>query len=500
MRTLLRARWVLAHGGRDHHLLIDGEVLVGGAAVLAVGRRGRIAVDDAVDEIIELGDALLMPGFIDLDAVSDIDHAILDSWQDPAGAARLQWSDDYAGGCPRHILSLDQRRTMRRFAFAELLLHGVTTAVPIASEVHSDWAESFDDAVIIAEEAEDLGLRAFVGPSYRSGVPVTTRDGGSDVHWDPARGEHGLREAERFLRWVEGNTGDLVSGILVPCRIETMTEDLLRRTAEVARRSGTLVRIHALQGLTELRMIQARGTSSLELLERTGLLGPDLLIAHGIYVDGHPRVSPADPSGPQGGGDLRTLAEAGVTVVHCPLTSARYGHALHDIDTYGRAGVRIALGTDSFPPDMLRGIDVGSSVAKIVTGRPDAGSHATYLRAATTGGAAALRRADLGRISPGATADLISVRLDDVRDGVVDDPVRSAVNHSTARNVDFVMTGGTIRVRDGDLVGVDVRALRSAAQDILDLLKEGYTRRTAGPVSAGELFPPTFPARGRDGW
>jgi 8-oxoguanine deaminase len=494
MRTLLRARWILVYQENDHRILVDGEVLVDGHVVSAVGRRGRVAVTGEVDETIDLGDSLLMPGLIDLDAVSDIDHAILDSWQDPAGAARLQWSEDYAKGGPRHTLSLDQRRTMRRFALAELLMHGVTTAVPIASEVHSDWAESFEDAVVIAGEAEDLGLRVFVGPSYRSGVPVTTRDGRSDVYWDPARGEHGLHDAERFLRWIDGNTGDLVSGILLPCRIETMTEDLLRRTAEVSQRSGVPVRIHALQGLTELRMVQARGTNSLELLERTGLLGRDLIVAHGIYVNGHPGVSPAEPSAPRGGGDVRTLAENGVTVVHCPLTSARYGHALHDIDAYERAGVNIALGTDSFPPDMLRGIDTGSSVAKIVTGRLEAGAHATFVRAATTGGAAALRRPDLGRISPGVRADLVAVRLDDVRDGVIDDPVRSAVNHSSARSVDFVMTEGIIRVRDGDLVGVDLRKLRSEAQDILELLKGGYTRRTAEPSSCGELFPPTFPA------
>lgn len=498
MRILLRARWILVHQENDHRILDDGEVLVDGTAVRAVGRRGRVKTAGEVDETIDLGDSLLMPGFIDLDAVSDIDHAILDSWQDPAGAARLQWSEDYARGGPLHTLSLDQRRTMRRFALAELLLHGVTTAVPIASEVHGDWAESFEDAVIIARQAEDLGLRVFAGPSYRSGVPVVTDDGRTDVHWDPSRGEHGLREAERFLRWIDANTGDLVSGILLPCRVETMTEDLLRRTAEVARRSGVLVRIHALQGLTELKMVQARGTNSLELLERTGLLNRDLIIAHGIYVNGHPSVFPTEPSGPRGGGSLRTLSDNGVTVVHCPLTSARYGHALHDIDAYERAGVQIALGTDSFPPDMLRGIDTGSSVAKIVTGRLDAGAHATFIRAATTGGAAALRRPDLGRICPGSRADLIAVRLDDVRDGVIDDPVRSAVNHSTARGVNFVMTDGIVRVRDGDLVGVDLQKLRSEAQEILDLLKEGYTRRTASPGSSSELFPPTFPGYRND--
>jgi cytosine/adenosine deaminase-related metal-dependent hydrolase len=485
-RTLrLRARWVLAHDGTDHRLLTDGEVVVRGAVIERVGH----PAPGPADETVELGDAVLLPGFVDLDALADVDHAILDSWNGPEGAARLQWSRRYARGGPRPVFDAAERAEIRRFALAELLLHGVTTAMPIASEVHSDWAESFADAQAMATAAEDLGLRVFLGPSYRSGVPVLDEDGTVDIYWDPARGEAGLADAVRFVEWCRERASDLVTGVLLPCRIETMTDDLLRQTGEQARRLGALVRLHCLQGLNELRLLrETRGATPVGLLRQTGLLQPGLLVPHAVFTDSHPVLG----GDGQPGADVQALAAADVTVIHCPLTSARYAAALHSFDSYRRAGVRVALGTDSYPPDLLRGIDTGMAVAKVISGRTDAAPHADYLRSATTAGADALRRPDLGRLRPGAAADIIAVRLDDVRDGVVDDPVRTLIQHTTARAVSLSVVGGRVVVRDGTLVGDDMARLRARAQELFGRMRAAYGERTDPPAAAGTLFPPAF--------
>jgi len=482
--TILRARWVLAHRDDDHRLLTDGEVRVEGDRIAAYGGRGELG---EADEVIDLGDAVLMPGFVDLDALGDIDHAVLDSWHSPEHAALLQWSERHATSDHDHVLDETERASMRRFAFAQLLLHGVTTAMPIASEVHGEWAETFGDAVAMAEEADRLGLRVYLGPSYRSGVPVRTASGDVEVHWNEAKGEEGFADAVRFLDWVEAERSPLVRGALLPCRIETMTEELLTRTAEVGRERDVPVRLHALQGVGELRMLRERGTTPVDLMERTGLLNDRLLVPHGIYTDENPAAQP-------GGGSVSALADAGVAVIHCPLTSAHYGAALRSFDAYRAAGVRIALGTDSFPPDMFRGMDMGSSIAKILAGRLDAGAHADYVRAATVGGADALRRPDLGRIEPGAQADLIAIRLDDQRDGVIDDPIRSMIQHTTARAVDLTMVAGVVRVREGAIVGTDMTALRAEAQRLFRKLRSGYAARTEVPVSEDALFPGAFPS------
>ncbi|MGW4351372.1 chlorohydrolase family protein [Nocardia sp. NPDC004582] len=483
-RRGVRAAHVLAYSDGGHVLLENAEVVVDGTRILAVGPRGAVAVD----EVIELGESLLMPGFIDLDALTDIDHALIDSWQSPELGLGLQWSRDYAERRRRAVFDSAERAFIREYGFVQLLRHGVTTAMPIASEVHSDWAETFEDAVAMAETAERLGLRVYLGPSYRSGVNVVDDNGTRSLYWNEALGLEGFDGAERFLDWARNNPSDLVHGVLLPCRIETLSEDLLRRTAKLAAEAGVLVRLHALQGLVERRLVLEKfGAPPLEVLDRVGLLGPKLLLPHGIYVDSHPLVGLGTDA------DVATMAAAGVTIVHCPLTSARYGAALDSFERYRTAGVGLALGTDSFPPDLIRGIDIGVAVAKVGAHRLDAAGYGDYLTAATLGGATALGRTDLGRIAVGATADLVAFHLGDFRDGVLDDPVRTICMNSTARAATFSMIAGRIVMRDGEMPGADLPGMARRAQSLFDRMREAYSERDYLRRETDDLFPPSFP-------
>ncbi|MFE6857968.1 chlorohydrolase family protein [Nocardia sp. NPDC057668] len=486
VRRGIRARHVLGHEAGGHVLLRDAEVVVEGARIVSVGPPGAAGAD----EIIDLGAAVLVPGLVDLDALTDIDHTILDSWQSPELGLGLQWSRDYAAHRRRAVFDAEERAFIREYGFVQLLLHGVTTAMPIASEVHSDWAETFEDAVAMAEAAERLGIRVYLGPSYRSGVNVVDADGARTVYWDEALGLDGFDGAAKFLGWAADRESDLVHGVLLPCRIETLSEDLLRRTAALAAESEVLVRLHALQGLHERALVLERfGAPPLRVLRDTGLLGPNLLIPHGIYVDSNPHVdSDLDE-------DVAALAASGATVIHCPLTLARHGSALDSFGRYLAAGVALALGTDSFPPDLVRGMDIGVTVAKILAHRPDAATYGDYFSAATLGGAAALGRADLGRIEPGATADLVAFELGDPLDGVHDDPIRTLCMNSTARAARFSMIAGRVVMRDGVIPGIDLPAMTRRAQQLFERMRAAYSERDYLRRSADELFPASFPIR-----
>jgi len=500
-RTAVRADWLLAYDDvRGDHVLVEhAEVVVDGAAVISVGR-GSAGSADRVDRVIELGRSVLMPGLIDLDAVADIDHALLDSWSSPADSRGFEWSTEYASA-PGSVFDPEERRRIRRYALTQLALNGVTTCMPIAGEMHSDWAETFDDWVALAEEAEAIGIRVIGGPSYRSAVNAIDGSGHRVLHEDPARGEAGFADAVRFLDWAQRRGSELVTGALLPCRIETLDDGLLEATAHVARDRDVLVRLHALQGLAERAFVAARtGLTPLRLLEQRGLLGPSLLIPHCVVLSESPRVRAFDAQhglAPEGHDlpDIQVLGAAGVTTVHCPLTSARYGTALSDLRVFEDAGVRIALGTDSFPPDLVRGIDVGMNIAKVLHGRNDAAPLAGYVRAATLNGADAIRRPDLGRLQSGAAADLVAFGLDDPRDGVVDDPVRTLVMNGTARTARFSMVAGRVVMEDGRLTGVDAAAVVAEAQPLFDRMRAAYGRRNAFGRSADELFPPTFARR-----
>lgn len=485
MRTRITATHVLAHDGTGHRELRDGVVDVEEGRVVWIG-----AAADAPDvdvERLDLGESLVMPGLIDLDSLTDVDHLILDSWGSGDDAKRLTWSESWFAD-REHVFTADERVRIREIALVQLALHGITSYMPIASEVHSAWAESADDFLRMAEFSSRLGLRAFMGPSYRSGVNVVRDDGSRTVRFDEAEGERGLADAIRFHDELAARRDPLLTPVFLPCRIETLTPDLLRATAEAAAERGALVRLHALQGDFEREhILTEHGCTPLELIERVGLLNDRLIVPHGTVIDISPRVHGEDR------GDLATLAEAGVSIVHCPLTNARYGSELVTFKRYKDAGVRISLGTDSFPPDLVRGIDVGVSTAKVQNHDLSAGDLAGYVDAATLGGATALHRPDLGRLAVGSAADITAFRLDDVRMGPIEDPLRSVVLAGSARDVCMTMVAGRVVMRDGEIPGVDLEAVRRDMQAIFAKMRAAYSRRDYRSGEGDPLFPTVFP-------
>ncbi|MBN9612536.1 MAG: amidohydrolase family protein [Actinobacteria bacterium] len=479
---------------RDATVLVRGDRIAG----VASGADGTALAAQA-DEAIDLGESLLMPGLIDLEGLVDIDHLQLDSWWDAEHSARLDWSESYARS-PREVLTPAERSTLRRYGLVQLLLHGITSAMPISTEIHGAWAETHDDLLDTARTASELGIRVFLGPSYRSGVHVTLADGSGGVHWDESKGVAGFADAAAFLDTVERLADPLVTGVLVPCRIETVSDEVLAATARLSAERDVLVRVHATQGTDdEIGILHRDGRGDpLELLERVGLLNERLVLAHGVFLDVHPAVHGEDR------GDLARLAEAGAAIVHCPLTNARYAFGLEKLSQYLDAGVRIALGTDSFPPDLIRAIDTGVQLAKAQHDDLSAGLLAEYVEAATLGGADALRRPDLGRIAVGAQADLVAFSLADPRMGAIDDPIRTLVLAGTGRDAHFSMVAGRVVMADGALrdrdgAALDIEALRIEGQRIFEKLRAAYPERDvlAGPggSSEAELFPSVFPRR-----
>ncbi|MFN8526001.1 MAG: chlorohydrolase family protein [Chloroflexota bacterium] len=483
MKTRISARFVVGHDGTDHVVYRDGEVVYQDDRVLFVGHD----YGQPVDRDIEAGDALVGPGFIDLDALADIDHAIIDCWQPPDLARGLQWSEDYFRNRRHDVFSADEEIFKRCYALVQLLLNGVTTAMPIAAETHKGWAEPYSELAAVAEIAAELGIRMYLGPAYRSGINVMRADGTATVLWDEPLGEAGLRDAVRFVRDFDGAANGLIRGALLPCRIETMTLDLMRETRRWSDELGCPVRIHAAQGPNELRLIREwHDRRPIELLNEIGMLGPRTSIPHVLYVR---ERSGGESPGPD---ELPMLAESGTTVIHCPMTSARHGRALESFDRYLAAGVNLAMGTDTFPPDMIRVLDYGSNIAKIMDRQQHAGQPADLYRAATLGGARALGRDDLGRLAPGAEADLVVVDFSQLRGGPIEDPIRTLLFNTGGPCVRTVVVDGRTVVDNGRVVGVDDEALRVQAQAYFEKMVDAYPERDYLQRTRAELFPTSF--------
>lgn len=487
MRTRLTADYVLGFDGRTHTLHREGEVVIEGDRILHAGR----AFSGEADRTFAFGRALIGPGFIDLDALGDIDSTVLTFEAADERAQGRIWTEAYLRSGPTDAFTPEENIGKYRHAFAGLIRNGITTAMPITSMTYRAWAESYDEMAGVAAIAAELGLRCYLGPCVMSGLTDQRADGSLARHYDPERAARGLADARRFIADHDGAAGGLVRGALLPDRIETCTDALLDGLAQIQRETAVPLRIHCCQSVYEVETVLAeRGVTSLGLLERHGLLGPQALLPHGIYVSGHPQISR------QGDGDIARLVSSGATVVHCPVVFARDGEALVSFGRYAKLDINLALGTDTHPPDLVDNMRQGLSIARIVEGRRDAASAAQFYNAATLGGARALGRDDLGRLAPGAQADITVFDLSGFHLGPVADPVKTMLLAGTGRDFVASFIAGRMVMAEGSVLGADEAVLGREADRLMAKLMAHHAARAPGSPTLPELFPPVFPVVG----
>jgi cytosine/adenosine deaminase-related metal-dependent hydrolase len=481
--VLLTARWVVGNVDGRHCLFENGEVVFEGDRILFVGH----GYGGPVAERHDFGAALIGPGFVDLDALSDLDTTILAYDNQPAWKKGRVWPQDYVDAGPYEMYSPDELAFQKRHAFAMLLRNGITTALPIASLFYREWGETRDEFAAAAQAAEDLAIRAYLGPAYRSGNSVVRPDGTIGQMFDEARGRESLDVAIRFCRDFEGRAGGLVRTMLAPDRIETCTPDLLSRTATAARELGVPVRLHSCQSRYEYDTVVAlRGMSPPEWMASLGLLSERTLLPHGTWVSGVPGID-------RPGRDLEIIRDHGATIVHCPLVSGRFGNVIRSFRRYRAMGLNIGLGTDTSPPDMVLNMQIGMMLCRLVEGAPDAVRSEDYYDAATLGGAKALGRDDLGRLAPGAMADITVFDLSRPELGQVIDPIQTMMIAGHGRCFRTVIVGGRFAVEDHAIPGVDEAADTARAQAQFERLMALYPVRTVGHPPVEAIFSTAYP-------
>jgi cytosine/adenosine deaminase-related metal-dependent hydrolase len=486
MRTRLTADWVVGHEAGRHCLIQGGQVVYENDRIVFVGRD----FPGAVDESHACGAALIAPGFIDLDALSDLDTTILGFDNQPAWRKGRVWPQTYMDRGPYEMYSAEEMAFQKRYAFAQLLRNGITTALPIASLFYRAWGETAEEFTNAADSAAELGLRVYLGPAYRAGNLVVDAAGSISAFFDEPRGLAGLDAAIAFCRAQEGRHGGLVRTMLAPDRIETCTPELLRRTAAAGRDLDVPVRLHCCQSRLEYELVVARhGLSPPEWLESLGFLSPRVLLPHGTWVSGSRGVD-------RPGRDLGIIAESGATIVHCPLVSARGGRTLDSFAAYRRRGLRIGMGTDTWPPDMVLNMQLGLMLCRVMEGDAGCVRAADLFDAATIGGADALGRPDLGRLMPGAQADIVVFDFANDRIGQTIDPIQTLLIGGSGRDVRHVVVAGRRVVTDGQIPGMDMAAATARAQVQFAGLMARYPERTWGHPPAEEIFSSSYPLRG----
>lgn len=474
-RTLLTSDWLLACRDDGHRLVRNGELVLEGGRVLFAGQRfpGEVA------RRIDLGAALISPGFIDLDALSDFDTYSLVTDNQPGWKKGRIWPESYVARGPYEMYSEEELIFQKKFSFATLLLNGTTTALPIASLYYREWAETAAEFDGAADAAAELGLRVFLGPAYRSGGAVVDDSGNFHMRFDEERGQAGLESAVDFIRRRQGDHEGLINGLLAPDRVEGCTLALLQETMRHAQDLDCPVRLHMAQGQFELDMMnRLHGATGPQWMARHRLLNERLITPHGTYASAE---------------DIAAYAGNGVSLAHSPLVSARMGSILDSFVKYRKSGVNIGMATDTAPPDMWMNMLTGLMTCRLAEKSSTAANSADLFEAATLGGARALGRKDLGRLEAGACADVSIFRLDDVHMTPTVDPVTTLVMGGSGKVTQAVFVDGRLVMRDGKVHGFDLVEARSQAQRQFERLIEKYPDRSWQHPPVEELFQPAFP-------
>ncbi|MDA5635315.1 MULTISPECIES: amidohydrolase family protein [Rhizobium/Agrobacterium group] len=474
-RTLLTARWVVGHKDGSHRLLKNGEVVFENGEILFVGH----GFPGEVARRVDFGNALISPGLIDLDALSDLDTTILGIDHYPGWAKGRVWPRSYVEAGPYEMYSEEELAFQKRFAFGQLLLNGITTAAPIASLFYRQWGETVAEFEAAADAAGELGLRVYLSPAYRSGGMVLEEPGRMVPVFDEERGFQGLKDAVSFIEKQSGRHGDLVRGMLAPDRVETSTLALLQRTDAAARDLGCKFRLHMAQGTMEVDTVRSlHGSTAPVWLAKAGLLSDRLVAPHATNATDE---------------DLTLYAENGVSIVHCPLVSARGGSKLSSFSSCRQRGINVAMGTDTAPADMLMNLLVGLITCRISDGVPDRVRSADLFDAATIGGARALGRADLGHLSKGARADIAVFDLDDTVMAPSVDPITTIVTGGSGKITRAVFVDGRLSMRSRQVANIDMEQARFQAQAQFDGLIAKYPERSWANPPVSEIFPPSYP-------
>jgi len=343
-------------------------------------------------------------------------------------------------------MSPDHIRASTQVGLAELALSGCTTV--------ADHLYLFPNGCRLDDEIEaaaDVGLRVHVA---RGSMSRGESQGGlppdSVVEDEQTILDDTARVAAAFD---DPRPGSMVRVVVAPCSPFSVSLDLMRESAALARELGLHLHTHLAETMDEEQYcIEIFGKRPVELAFDLGWSGPDVWFAHGVFTSED---------------EMEIMAGSQTGVAHCPSSNMRLASGIAPIRAYLRRGVPVGLGVDGSASNdgshllgearqamLLARLDAAPSLAggELLTARQ-------ALHIATRGGARLLGRADLGSLEPGKAADFCAVSMDRIEyAGAQHDPV-AALLFAAPTRVDYTFVQGKAVVVGGELVSLDLPSL-----------------------------------------
>ena len=408
---------VMDDAGTEH---ADGWVLVEDGTVAATGG----GAEPEADERVDLGGAMVTPGLV------NTHHHLCQTLT----RARAQESNLFGWLKALYPLwaRLDEEaeHVAARTGLAELALSGCTTV--------------FDHHYVFPRGAGDL-IEAEMAAASELGVRLVPSRGSMDL----GESDGGLppdslvEDRDTVLAETERLAARYPELVVAPCSPFSVTGDLMRESAELARRLGLTLHTHLAETVEEEAYCQELyGCTPVEYLERLGWLDGDVWCAHCVHLSE---------------ADVARFGETGTGVAHCPSSNLRLGAGVAPVRALLDARVRVGLGVDGTASNERGDLFLEVKQALLVArgrGGPEALTAREALRLGTRGGAAVLKRDDLGSLEPGKSADFAVWRLDGLELAGADDPVAGLV-FSGPHRVERLVVAGEEVLLEGRLVRAD---------------------------------------------
>ena len=414
----------------------DGGVYIVEGVIQAVGPSDQLPAE--ADEIIDARGMVILPGLVNTH--HHFTQTLTRAVPAAQNATLFDWLRTLYPIWAR--LTPEAVRVSTRLAIAELMLSGCTTA----SDHTYLWPNGarIDDQI---EAARETGIRFHAA---RGSMSVGESRGGLPP--DSVVEDEGaiLRDTRRAIEtYHDPSRYAMLRIVVAPCSPFSVSPDLMRESIALARAYGVQAHTHLAETEDEEAYCQSMfGKTPVELAEELGWVGSDVWHAHLVHA--HPP-------------EIQRLGAQRTGIAHCPTSNMRLASGIAPVRVWLDAGCRVGLGVDGSASNdgshLLAEARQAMLLQRVANG-PAALTATEALRLATRGGAAVLGRDDIGCLAPGMAADLIGYRLDALTfaGGAVHDPLAALV-FCQPQNVTLSVINGRVRVRDGELVGVDLPAL-----------------------------------------
>src|ERR1700681_272823 len=426
--TIITGGMVVTMDGQ-RHIYDDGAVVVTGDTIVAVGPRAEMDARYASQQTIDAKNTLVLPGFIN--GHTHVPMTLFRGLHDDV--TLNDWLYKYIFPAEAKNVNEQFVRWGTRLAAAEQIRGGVT---PFAHMYY------FEDAV--AEETKAAGMRGVLGETF---IDFPAPDNKSEAEM--------LAYTEGFLKKWQGDS--LIHAAVAPHSIYTCSQKTLQDSAALARKYHAPILIHTAEMKKEWEDSEKQnGMSPVQYLEKIGVLGPDLVAAHCIFVDE---------------ADRKLLAEKKVGCVHNPSSNMMIASGVAPVPEMRAAGIAVGLGTDgpagsNNDLNLMEEIDLAAKLAKITKMDPLALNARAVVEMATIDGAKALHmEKEIGSLERGKKADIILISLDEPNAVPMYDVYAQLAYALKGSDVETVVIGGRVVMREHQLLTVKEEEVFAKARE-----------------------------------